>query len=157
GRGRAYRPGLLTAGNNPQKNTINLKKYRINIFTSIWQLPYTYLAFGGAGNTPLINLTRRIMKNERKPWEPLKFALGRVVATPNALRAIPAVECFEALARHAVGDWGECGPEDWQENELSLKEGFRLFSVYRSSQGVKFWIITEADRSATTILLPEDY
>ena len=85
------------------------------------------------------------------------FSLGRVVATPNALATIPPDEVTKALGRHAACDWGECGPEDWQENELSLKEGFRLFSVYRSSKGVKFWIITEADRSATTVLLPEDY
>ena len=85
------------------------------------------------------------------------FALGRVVATPNALAAICREDMETALARHAAGDWGEVGPEDWQENELSLKEGFRLFSVYRDRNGVKFWIITEADRSATTVLLPEDY
>jgi hypothetical protein len=97
------------------------------------------------------------MNDEKKPWGPRKFALGRVAATPNALRAISAEDAVTALIRHEAGDWGECGPEDWQENELSLKEGFRLFSVYRSSEGVKFWIITEADRSATTVLLPEDY
>jgi hypothetical protein len=97
------------------------------------------------------------MNDEKKPWGPRKFALGRVLATRNVLRAISAVDAFTALNRHAAGDWGECGPEDWQENELSLKEGFRLFSVYRSSEGVKFWIITEADRSVTTVLLPEDY
>jgi hypothetical protein len=97
------------------------------------------------------------MNDEKKPWGPRKFDLGKVVATPNALRTIPAEDCLAALNGHAAGDWGECGPEDWQENELSLKEGFRLFSVYRSREGVKFWIITEADRSATTVLLPEDY
>jgi hypothetical protein len=83
--------------------------------------------------------------------------MGRVVTTPNAMRSVPADELMKALCRHASGDWGECSKEDWEENELSLREGFRLFSVYRTSDGTKFWIITEADRSATTVLLPEDY
>lgn len=61
------------------------------------------------------------------------------------------------LMRHSKGDWGEVGKEDWQENEVALSEGLRLFSVFRSKNGKKFWIITEADRSVTTILLPEEY
>jgi hypothetical protein len=84
------------------------------------------------------------------------FPLGRVVATRNALSTLTPEEIAAALARHALGDWGEVGPDDWAENELSLKEGFRLFSVYRA-RDQKFWIITESDRSATTVLLPEDY
>jgi hypothetical protein len=55
------------------------------------------------------------------------------------------------------GDWGDVNEQDRQENELSLQKGFRLFSVYHSTQGVKFWIITEANRSATTVLLPQEY
>ena len=86
-----------------------------------------------------------------------KFEIGRLVATPNALRAVPQAEVMEALGRHVSGDWGDCSKEDREENELSLREGFRLFSVYRTKDGTKFWIITEADRSATTVLLPEDY
>jgi len=66
-------------------------------------------------------------------------------------------EILVALQRHASGDWGEMNEFDWSENDLSLKEGFRLFSVYRSERGIKFWIITEADRRMTTVLLPEDY
>ncbi len=85
------------------------------------------------------------------------FSLGRVVATPNALRAIPPDEVRKALDRHAACDWGDVAPADRVENELSLREGFRLFSVYHTVSGVKFWVITEADRSATTVLLPEDY
>lgn len=85
------------------------------------------------------------------------FSLGRVVATPNALNSVSREDIAKALDRHAAGDWGDCGPSDWQENELSLREGFRLFSVYHAANGVKFWVITEADRSATTVLLPEDY
>ena len=86
-----------------------------------------------------------------------KFPLGRLVATPNALEHIPNPEILAALQRHLTGDWGDVDEHDREENELSLKEGFRLLSVYRSAAGVKFWIITEADRSATTVLLPEDY
>jgi hypothetical protein len=62
-----------------------------------------------------------------------------------------------ALARHSSGDWGDVCEEDRKENDLSLKEGFRLLSVYTTSTGTKLWIITEADRSVTTVLLPEDY
>jgi hypothetical protein len=85
------------------------------------------------------------------------FPLGRVVATANAASTLEQEDINKALARHASGDWGEVGPEDREENELSLREGFRLLSVYRDRNGVKFWVITEADRSATTVLLPEDY
>ena len=86
-----------------------------------------------------------------------KFPLGRLVATPNALEHIPNPDIMTALLRHLTGDWGDVDEHDREENELSLKEGLRLLSVYRSAAGVKFWIITEADRSATTVLLPEDY
>ena len=86
-----------------------------------------------------------------------KFPMGRLVATPNTVEHIPNPDIMAALQRHLTGDWGDVDEDDRQENELSLKEGFRLLSVYRSAAGVKFWIITEADRSATTVLLPEDY
>jgi hypothetical protein len=86
-----------------------------------------------------------------------KFELGLVVVTPNALGSLRKEDVKKALDRHVTGDWGEVCPADWQENELSLKEGFRLLSAYRGRDGTKFWVITEADRSATTVLLPEDY
>ncbi len=85
------------------------------------------------------------------------FSPGQIVITATAQRELPQADVQRALARHLAGDWGDCGPDDWQENELSLVEGFRLFSVYHTAAGRKFWIITEADRSATTILMPEDY
>jgi hypothetical protein len=85
------------------------------------------------------------------------FRLGQTVITPNAQTTLHPEDIFNALGRHARCDWGDCCKEDWQENELSLREGFRLFSVYHDRAGTKFWIITECDRSATTILLPEDY
>lgn len=65
--------------------------------------------------------------------------------------------CRPALARHAAGDWGDLCDEDWHTNNEAPKNGARLFSAYHSDDGVKFWIITEADRSVTTVLLPEEY
>ncbi len=63
----------------------------------------------------------------------------------------------ESLRRHMKGDWGDLDKEDKQENELSLKEGYRLFSAYEATCLPKIWIITEADRSATTVLFPSEY
>jgi hypothetical protein len=86
-----------------------------------------------------------------------KFPFGRIVATPNALTQIPNDEILKALSRHLQGDWGTLDADDRNANERALKNGGRLVSAYESARGVKFWIITEADRSVTTILLPEDY
>lgn len=86
-----------------------------------------------------------------------QFALGRLVATPNALNSIPDNEILAALSRHVRGDWGELDADDKAANESALLHGGRLLSAYVSSQGVRFWIITEWDRSVTTVLLPEDY
>lgn len=77
--------------------------------------------------------------------------------TPGIHNQIPSSELLQALRRHARCDWGTVGTEDWNANTRALKEGTRLFSVYETKAGVKFWIITEADRSATTALLPEEY
>ena len=88
-----------------------------------------------------------------------RFRLGLVVATHGATSASEEAgqSPFEFLQRHQVGDWGIVDDEDKAENELSVKTGFRILSAYKLSTGVKIWIITEADRSATTILLPEEY
>lgn len=86
-----------------------------------------------------------------------KFALGRTVITAAALDALHAEDVDAAMKRHARGDWGEVSQADWAENELSLNQGFRLLSEYRDRNDQRFWIITEADRSATTVLVPEDY
>jgi hypothetical protein len=87
------------------------------------------------------------------------FPLGQIVATPGALAALQRAQqsptCF--LARHSGGDWGELEPTDVAENEYSIAHGFRLLSSYQTNAGEKLWIITEADRSATTLLLPEEY
>jgi hypothetical protein len=82
-----------------------------------------------------------------------------VVATPGALAALEKAGQLlgDFLASHVSGDWGEVLPEDIKENELSLHHGFRLLSAYRTDAGDKLWVITEADRSSTCILLPEEY
>ena len=85
------------------------------------------------------------------------FALGRLVATPAVLDAVPRKELFQALGRHLVCDWGDITEADKRNNESALQYGKRLLSAYQSEGGTRFWIITEADRSATTFLLPEDY
>jgi len=85
-----------------------------------------------------------------------KFPLGEVVITANAAQQLDRIAVHTALRRHAAGDWGDICPDDASENELSLREGFRLHSAYGIGSR-KFWIITEADRSVTTVLLPEDY
>jgi len=87
----------------------------------------------------------------------LTVQLGRVVITPNALGAIQSEDIAQAILNHSRGNWGEVCPEDAQENNRSLVEGCRILSAYSDRQGRKFWIITEGDRSVTTILLPEDY
>ena len=86
-----------------------------------------------------------------------KFPLGQIVTTPNALNSLTYDDILSGLLRHVTGDWGDVSTDDRKENELSVEKGFRLLSVYHSVCGVRFWIITEADRSATTVLLPDDY
>jgi len=88
-----------------------------------------------------------------------KFSLGRIVATPGALEAVQEANQnpFEFIQRHQSGDWGDLCGEDKRENEFSLQNGFRLVSAYRTLHDVKVWIITEADRSVTTLLLPHEY
>lgn len=83
--------------------------------------------------------------------------LGRVVQTSAALDVLTVEEATNGLKRHIMGDWGDVCDEDKQANEEAREHGGQLMSVYTSQGGVKFWVITEHDRSATTILLPEDY
>jgi hypothetical protein len=93
-----------------------------------------------------------------KPEAPrTPISRGRTVITANAMATLDPDSVQQALRRHGPGDWGDLSPEDRQENDLSAREGFRILSAYIDTQGTKFWIITEADRSATTVLLPEDY
>jgi len=92
------------------------------------------------------------------PTIPL-FPTGQIVATPGALALLGRVNRspLEFLSRHLRGDWGELCQEDKTENELSLKCGFRLMSSYQVTDTETLWVITEADRSATTLLLPAEY
>jgi hypothetical protein len=84
--------------------------------------------------------------------------LGRVLATPGALKLLSEMgkDPFGYIARHATGDWGELCAFDRRQNEIALRDGYRVFSSYNVPAG-RVWIITEADRSITTILLPEEY
>lgn len=89
-----------------------------------------------------------------------RFPLGRIVATPAALAALAASgdSAYGLLIRHVTGDYGTVGKEDWQANEEALKNGDRVFSAYLLRDGTtKLWVITESDRSATTMLLPDEY
>jgi hypothetical protein len=86
-----------------------------------------------------------------------KFPLGGLYATTAADKTLVRQDVSAALVRHARGDWGDVCAEDAEANGRALQSGGRLFSVYHDRKGVKFWIITEADRSVTTILLPDDY
>lgn len=88
---------------------------------------------------------------------PGRFEPGRLVATPAVLEAVLRDELMNAFFRHVRCDWGDTCDHDRELNDQALSSGDRLFSVYHSAEGQKFWIITESDRSATTILLPEDY
>jgi hypothetical protein len=87
------------------------------------------------------------------------FRLGQVLITRGALEALEESGQLpnEFLNRHARCDWGLVDEDDQRENDLSLERGFRLLSAYKTSEGDRIWIITEADRSATTILLPSEY
>lgn len=90
---------------------------------------------------------------------PILFQLGSLVITPGAITALAEAgqrpETF--LGRHASGDWGEVWRGDEHANEVALRENLRLLSAYRTTRGVTLWVVTEADRSSTCILLPSEY
>jgi hypothetical protein len=88
-----------------------------------------------------------------------RFPLGQTVATPGALQALADAgqSPLDFLRRHQHGEWGDLTEEDKMENEFSVRHNFRILSAYTLTTGVKIWVITEANRSATTILLPEEY
>ncbi|MGH8567752.1 MAG: hypothetical protein ACREXU_06965 [Gammaproteobacteria bacterium] len=85
--------------------------------------------------------------------------LGLVDVTPGAQAALEEAEqsADEFVLRHGNGDWGELGTAEVRDNQTSLKEGFRIFSAYTLSTGVRIWVFTEDDRSMTTVLLPEEF
>ena len=98
------------------------------------------------------------MKEGESPVRPL-FDLGQTVATPGALASLQEAgeNPLTYLLRHVTGDFGDLPEEDIEENRRSLAQDLRIFSAYQLSSGVKIWVITEWDRSVTTILLPGDY
>ena len=88
-----------------------------------------------------------------------KFLLGKVIATPGSLQALLASgqQPAEFLARHHAGDWGDVCEEDGRQNDEAILDGSRILSAYRLANDQKLWIITEADRSSTCLLLPTEY
>ena len=87
----------------------------------------------------------------------VEFDTGRLLATPGVLECVDREDLLMGYLRHISCDWGDVPPEDRRANNRALVEGGRLLSAYHDQRGRKFWIITEADRSATTILLPDEY
>ena len=86
-----------------------------------------------------------------------KFELGELVVTGNAANTLKAADVLSALIRHQIGDWGELDKSDRYANEKALVRGGRLFSAYTTQDDIRFWIISENNREATTVLLPQDY
>lgn len=91
-----------------------------------------------------------------QPRQP-KFNPGLLVITPAAQARLNPISVFECLARHLSGDWGDAAEDEKKTNDLALENGLRILSRYRDSADEQFWIITEADRSSTTVLLPEEF
>lgn len=100
------------------------------------------------------------MKPEKEPTaSKALFELGQIVGTAGALQALDQADqqALDLIARHVTGDWGDVCEEDRNENEFSVPNGLRILSAYTLETGIKVWLITEADRSSTTILLPSEY
>lgn len=88
-----------------------------------------------------------------------RFRLGQIVVTPGALEALEDADQLptEFLRKHVAGDWGDVEADDRRENETSIECGSRILSAYKTKKGVSLWVITEADRSSTCVLLPDEY
>lgn len=123
--------------------------------------PHTARVSSAANSLPLPGVVRsgnEPARNQKKQMTTAtKLHLGQILITPAAQQSVHPVDVLAALNRHANGDWGDCGEEDWKSNQQALVDGTRILSVYHDRTKQKFWIITEASRIATTILLPEDY
>jgi hypothetical protein len=98
-----------------------------------------------------------VIRPEEPSYVGPRVELGEVLASPGVQAAVPREDIQKAIVSHMLGQWGDVCPEDAAANERALVEGERLLSVYHSSAGVKFYIITEADRLHTVVLLPEEY
>ena len=92
-----------------------------------------------------------------RPPRELSFPLGRIVMTANAVEKLSLNAIATGLLRHTRGDWGDVSEEDRRLNDSSLLHGLQLHSAYRDRRGTVFWVITESDRSSTTVLMPADY
>ena len=103
------------------------------------------------------NMTDSSAGNSQRLIRVVLFQIGQLVATPGALAGIPPDEIQIALTRHQAGDWGVLEEHDRNANDHALENHGRLFSVYTSQACVRYYIITEHDRSVTTVLLPEEY
>jgi hypothetical protein len=88
---------------------------------------------------------------------PAKFSPGKIVISPAALRLLSAEDIQGAIQAHVCGEWGDLGREDREENDRAVALGRRLLSVYHTPEGIKFWVITEADRTVTNIFLREPH
>lgn len=86
-----------------------------------------------------------------------KFRLGKIVTSANAKSQLSQEEILKGIQRHQAGDWGDLYEHERAANDLAIVQSTRIWSVYHTEKGMKFWIITEANRSATTVLFPEDY
>ena len=86
-----------------------------------------------------------------------RLRMGRLVVTPGAMKSLTPDDVIRSLYRHLSADWGTLDEYDWKMNDDALEFGGRILSQYSTDNGTKFWIITECDRSATTILLPQEY
>ena len=96
---------------------------------------------------------RAVIERQRK--QAALFPLGQIRLTFNAMRRLAREDVQRAVLRHVSGDWGDVSPDEWRENQRSLA-ALRLFSVYHDDAGREFWVVTDADRTRTTVLLPED-
>lgn len=86
-----------------------------------------------------------------------QFSPGMICSLPEAARKIPMEERIKALQRHLLCDWGDVSEQDRRANNAALLNGSRIISCYQTKDGTRFWILTEADRSVTTVLLPQEY
>ena len=148
------------AGELGEPETIRLFQHLVNNGLA-WKLQGTYgrrardLLKAGLIQLPG-NATEMAIAPGDRPVNKSRFPLGQTVVTAHALDTLRPDEIALGLARHVRGDWGDLCPEDRQANETALHKGGRLFSAY--GQGAsRFWIITEWDRSVTTVLMPDDY
>jgi hypothetical protein len=86
-----------------------------------------------------------------------RFELGQIVVTTDAAMKIPPGDIESALRRHSRGDWGDLDSKDRQQNDRAVERGGTIASIFRATNGDKFYVLTEADRSVTTVLMPEEY